>query len=48
MHAIYFDAFGSRPELREVPDPLPRRKGVVVRVEATGLCRSDVHGWAGT
>lgn len=34
MQAIYFDDFRSRPELREVPDPTPSRKGVVVRVEA--------------
>jgi len=30
-----------------VPDPAPTRDGVVVRVEATGLCRSDWHGWMG-
>lgn len=47
MQAIYFDDSRSRPELREVPDPTPSRNGVVVRVEATGLCRSAVHGWLG-
>lgn len=30
-----------------MPDPTPSRDGVVVRVETTGLCRSDVHGWLG-
>jgi len=30
-----------------VPDPVPERDGVVVRVEATGVCRSDWHGWMG-
>ncbi|MFB9964627.1 zinc-dependent alcohol dehydrogenase family protein [Sinosporangium siamense] len=30
-----------------MPDPAPTEDGVVVRVEATGLCRSDWHGWMG-
>jgi alcohol dehydrogenase len=30
-----------------VPDPLPKRDGVVIGVQATGLCRSDWHGWQG-
>lgn len=47
MRAVMFDDFGKRPEIREVPDPGPARDGVVVKVEATGLCRSDWHGWAG-
>jgi alcohol dehydrogenase len=47
MRAIYFDRFQQRPELREVPDPVASPRGVVVRVETTGLCRSDVHGWLG-
>ena len=47
MRAVYFEEFGKLPEVREVPDPVPSKNGVVVRVEATGLCRSDVHGWLG-
>ena len=47
MRAVYFDEFGVVPEVREVPDPVPSDAGVVVRVEATGLCRSDWHGWLG-
>ncbi|MBO0679419.1 zinc-binding dehydrogenase [Mycolicibacterium sp. S2-37] len=34
-------------EIRSVPDPRPPAGGVVVAVHATGLCRSDWHGWAG-
>jgi alcohol dehydrogenase len=34
-------------EVRDVPDPVPPRAGVVVRVVATGVCRSDWHAWAG-
>ena len=33
--------------MRAVPDPVPPAGGVVVRVHATGLCRSDWHAWAG-
>ncbi|WP_425148553.1 zinc-dependent alcohol dehydrogenase family protein [Deinococcus sp.] len=47
MKAVYFEQFGVRPELRTVPDPLPEVGGVVLRVEASGVCRSDWHGWMG-
>ena len=47
MRAMYFDTFGKTPEIRDVPDPTPTDGGVVIQVEATGLCRSDWHGWMG-
>ena len=47
MRAVVFERFGEPAEVREVPDPEPKEHGVVVRVEATGLCRSDWHGWQG-
>jgi D-arabinose 1-dehydrogenase-like Zn-dependent alcohol dehydrogenase len=47
MRAIVVDAVRSRPEVREVPDPSAPPGGVVVRVGATGMCRSDWHAWAG-
>ncbi|MEU3164407.1 alcohol dehydrogenase catalytic domain-containing protein [Streptosporangium sp. NPDC006930] len=47
MRAVLFDAFGADPEVREVPAPEPPPGGAVIRVEATGLCRSDWHGWQG-
>jgi alcohol dehydrogenase len=47
MRAVVYDGFGLVPELREVPDPVPPAGGVVVEVKATGLCRSDWHGWRG-
>lgn len=31
----------------ELPDPVPPADGVVLRVEAAGLCRSDWHSWHG-
>ncbi|MFC1407268.1 MULTISPECIES: zinc-dependent alcohol dehydrogenase family protein [Streptacidiphilus] len=47
MRAAVFERYGELAEVREVPDPSPAPHGVVVRVEATGLCRSDWHGWMG-
>jgi D-arabinose 1-dehydrogenase-like Zn-dependent alcohol dehydrogenase len=47
MRAVVYDRFGELPELRTVPDPSPPPGGVVIAVEATGLCRSDWHGWRG-
>lgn len=47
MRAVVFERFGEPAEVREVADPEPKEHGVVVRVEATGLCRSDWHGWQG-
>jgi len=42
-----YESFGGQPQVRDVPDPLPKREGVVIGVRATGLCRSDWHGWQG-
>jgi alcohol dehydrogenase len=47
MKAMYYDAFEKPPEIRTLPDPTPTDAGVVIKVEATGLCRSDWHGWMG-
>lgn len=47
LRAVVFEEFGKSLEVREVPDPVPSRGGAVIRVEATGLCRSDWHGWMG-
>ncbi|MEU7056167.1 zinc-dependent alcohol dehydrogenase family protein [Streptomyces sp. NPDC046197] len=47
MRAVVFERYGEPAEVRDVADPRPAAHGVVVRVEATGLCRSDWHGWQG-
>ena len=47
MKAVIYEAFSARPQLCRVPDPTPEAHGVVVRVLATGVCRSDWHGWVG-
>ncbi|HYY11786.1 MAG TPA: alcohol dehydrogenase catalytic domain-containing protein, partial [Kineosporiaceae bacterium] len=47
MRAVVLDAFGTVPQLRDVPEPACPPDGALVRVEATGLCRSDWHALAG-
>jgi D-arabinose 1-dehydrogenase-like Zn-dependent alcohol dehydrogenase len=47
MRAVVYDGFQEAPAVESVPDPSPAPHGAVVRVEATGLCRSDWHGWMG-
>ncbi|MEU9057339.1 zinc-dependent alcohol dehydrogenase family protein [Streptomyces sp. NPDC048430] len=47
MRAVVFEEFGQEARVRDLPGPTPSAGGVVVRVEATGLCRSDWHGWMG-
>ncbi|MDX3694331.1 zinc-dependent alcohol dehydrogenase family protein [Streptomyces europaeiscabiei] len=47
MRAVVFEQFGEPATVKDVAVPTPTPHGVVVRVEATGLCRSDWHGWKG-
>ncbi len=47
MKALAYEAFGAPPRVKTVPDPVCPEDGVVIEVRATGLCRSDWHGWAG-
>lgn len=47
MKAVVYEAFSAPPRLQTVPDPTPEAHGVVVKVMATGVCRSDWHGWVG-
>jgi alcohol dehydrogenase len=47
VRAVVYEAFRAPLSVRAVPDPAPARHGAVVRVEASGLCRSDWHGWMG-
>jgi len=47
MKAVIYEVFSVLPEVKNVPDPKPETHGVVVKVMATGVCRSDWHGWVG-
>lgn len=47
MKAMVFDKFQQTPSIQTVPDPTCAKNGVIVQVQATGICRSDWHGWMG-
>jgi len=47
MKAVLYRAFSERPEVENLPDPIPRADAVVLKVMASGVCLSDWHGWQG-
>ena len=47
MKAVSYPAYGVVPVLVDVPEPECPAGGVLVRVMATGVCRSDWHAWRG-
>ncbi len=47
MKAVVYEQFQQTPTIQQVADPTPSKTGVVLKVEATGICRSDWHGWMG-
>lgn len=47
MKAVLFEKFQDTPKVVTVDDPTPHNHGIVLKVEATGVCRSDWHGWMG-
>ena len=47
MEAAIYHQFQQAIAIQELPDPIPDTGEVIIRVKATGLCRSDWHGWMG-
>ncbi|MDA3957668.1 zinc-dependent alcohol dehydrogenase family protein [Oceanispirochaeta sp.] len=47
MKAACYEQFQQPLTLQNLPEPSPADHGVVIKVEASGLCRSDWHGWMG-
>ena len=47
MKAVVFEEYGVTPEVCVVDEPPCPEDGVMVRVRATGVCRSDWHAWKG-
>ena len=47
MKAVLLEKFAEAPKLVNLDDPTPDVDGVVIKVQATGVCRSDWHGWMG-
>lgn len=47
VRAVSYPVFGERPRLIDLPTPILNDSAAIIEVEATGLCRSDIHGWLG-
>ena len=47
MKAVLYEAFGGPLQVAAVADPVLEPHGVIVQVKASGICRSDWHGWVG-
>ena len=47
MRAVLYEAFSGPLQVALVDDPVLPPDGVVVQVKASGVCRSDWHGWMG-
>jgi D-arabinose 1-dehydrogenase-like Zn-dependent alcohol dehydrogenase len=47
MKAMVMEAVGKPMEVKEMPQPTCRPNGAIVRVEGSGICRSDWHVWQG-
>ena len=47
MKAAIYEEFKKPLTIQNVPEPNPAKRGVVLKVEACGICRSDWHGWMG-
>ena len=47
MRAVLYESFGQTPAVVDVDPLTPPAHGVVIAVEATGVCRSDWHAWSG-
>ena len=47
MKAAWFEEFGGPLTVSQVDDPAVDANGVIIKLEASGICRSDWHGWLG-
>ena len=47
MKAAIYREYRGPITVETLPNPVPHTDGVVLRVAANGICRSDWHGWVG-
>jgi alcohol dehydrogenase len=47
MKAAVYNTFNGPIEIKQVDDPVPAEKEAIIEVRASGICRSDWHGWKG-
>jgi alcohol dehydrogenase len=47
MKAAIYETYQGPITIQKVEVPAPKKHGVIISVKATGMCRSDWHGWMG-
>lgn len=47
MRAAIYRSFNGSIEIENVADPIVSETGAIIEVKASGICRSDWHGWRG-
>lgn len=47
MRAVVVESFGAPVQVRDLPVPSPGEGEVLVRIEASGLCHTDLHAASG-
>lgn len=47
MKAAWFEEFGGPLTVSQMKDPSIDPDGAIIKLEASGICRSDWHGWLG-
>jgi alcohol dehydrogenase len=47
MRGAAYSSFGGRIGIADLPEPVSSREDAVIEVRASGVCRSDWHGWQG-
>ncbi|MEJ2194265.1 MAG: zinc-dependent alcohol dehydrogenase family protein [Ignavibacteriaceae bacterium] len=47
MKAVVYEKFGAPLIVTHVPDPVLSDNAAIIKVMASGICRSDFHGWLG-
>lgn len=47
MKAATYTSFRKPLTIENLPDPKVEKDGAIIQVKATGMCRSDWHGWMG-
>src|SRR5210317_2226597 len=47
MKAAIYNSFNGVIEIKKVDDPVVTDEDAIIEVKASGICRSDWHGWKG-
>lgn len=47
MKAAVYNTFDGAIEIKQVDDPVVTESDAIIEVRASGICRSDWHGWKG-